>query len=300
MKRFLIFAILALPAVLPLESFIEKPSSEGIAADTICFSRDILPMLNSNCAMSGCHDASAAGGFKLTTAAGVLKGVKAGSPSTSSIYREINSGSMPRSPWKRLPDSLKTRLSAWITAGAKTAECVEAFCDTSNVTYAKDIKPIIQTACVGCHQTTSAEGGFHMDVDATNQENKVRIYESAAHINGAAAMPRNIAQLSACQIAKLRIWALGTSEVANDPSADDAFSIVQDNGEEVLRFQLALSTQASVNVYSADGRVITSIPSSVYAAGYNQVRLGTSMQAHGLYFVRFVSQGTTRSMKFLR
>ncbi len=298
MKRLLLLVLLVIPAVLPLESFIEKPSDEIIAADTLCFSRDILPIYNSNCAMSGCHDAvSRRGNYNLTTYAGIMRGIKAGSPSASNAYKIINV-SMPEAPWKRVPDSLKTRIATWITAGAKNDACTTSSCDTANVTYLKDIKPILQVNCVGCHQTNSAGGGFKMDVDAVNDANKMTIYQSAAHI--ITPMPRNIAQLDECQIAKLRVWATKTDAVANDANSDQNFRIVQHDGEEILRFQLDHAATATITLSAADGRTVMSIPSTNYNAGFNELRLNSAQLNHGLYFVRYVSGTTVRSLKFLR
>lgn len=296
MKRLFLLALFVVPAFLPLESFVVQPETNHIEADTLCFARDILPIFNSNCAMSGCHDASSQrSGYNLTTYTGVMRGIKAGSTSTSTLYRQIQSGSMPQYPWLKVPDSLKTRLATWITSGAKNTTCTDGTCDTSNVTYLKDIKPIIQVNCVGCHQTSQAEGGMFLDDDAANNQQKLTIYNAVL-----STMPKNIAHLTPCQIAKIRVWANKIDAVSNDPSSDDSFRVVQNNGVDLLHFQLQNASSASISVYSADGRMVMSVPNGSYNSGFNEVRLNSTDYGHGLFFVRFVSSGTVRSLKFIR
>ncbi len=204
MKRFFLVLAVALPLFFTIQSFNEQPSSDAIAADTLCFSRDILPIFNSNCAMTGCHDVSShQSGYRMTTYSGVKAGIVANNANSSSFYRQIINKTMPPFPYLAVPDSFRTRILTWINQGAKNTTCTDATCDTSNVTYAKDIKPIIQLNCVGCHQSSLAGGGIFLDVDADNEAQKVTIYAAAEHMSSSN-MPKNITEkISSCQISSV-------------------------------------------------------------------------------------------------
>jgi len=55
--------------------------------DTICFSSQVLPLLQNTCGTSGCHDAStASGGFVPANYENIVRFVKAGSPRESKLY----------------------------------------------------------------------------------------------------------------------------------------------------------------------------------------------------------------------
>src|SRR5215213_4087796 len=66
----------------------------------VSFSGDLLPMLVANCSTSGCHDATPAHKPSLT-AANAYKSITSGGyintlvPTSSIIYNEVKSGSMP-------------------------------------------------------------------------------------------------------------------------------------------------------------------------------------------------------------
>ena len=165
MKKLFYLLLIAVPVIVGLQSFDRTDSAPTIQADTVCFTRDILPIINSNCAQSGCHDAiSHKDNLNLTTYSGIMKAVKAGSPSTSSLYRQISNNQMPQYPYSRLSDTMKTLINLWITQGAKNTTCTTTNCDTVNVTYEGTIKPIITFNCMGCHGGASPDGG----VDLTN------------------------------------------------------------------------------------------------------------------------------------
>ena len=67
--------------------------------DTVYFQYDVLPILVSSCATSGCHDAvTKADGYQLTDYANAIKkGISAGRATNSKVYIEIANGSMPPS-----------------------------------------------------------------------------------------------------------------------------------------------------------------------------------------------------------
>jgi hypothetical protein len=81
-------------------------------------------------------------------------------------------------------------------------------CDTSNVTYSKDIAPLTQTWCNSCHSGSAPSGGVN-----TSNYNGLRsvalsgaFYGSITHSGSYSPMPQNSPKLSVCNIAKVRIW----------------------------------------------------------------------------------------------
>ena len=127
---------------------------------TVCFSRDVLPILISNCAMSGCHNESShEDGVVLTTYAYVIRNVTPGSLSRSELYEVITETDpdkvMPPPPGKLTTEQINT-IARWIKEGATNRDCSnETACDTSNVTYTATIAPLLTTWCVGCHGARS-------------------------------------------------------------------------------------------------------------------------------------------------
>ncbi len=89
-------------------------------------------------------------------------------------------------------------------------------CDTSSVTYSGTILPILESECLTCHSATSADGlgggnnleGYDnvMGFVVANDPNNSTLYKSIAWLAGASHMPKGSAQLSDCDIAKVRVW----------------------------------------------------------------------------------------------
>src|ERR1022692_2966334 len=128
-------------------------------ADTsVCFQRDILPMLQSNCAMSGCHNAASAHkGYIYTSYATIMaKGIVAGNYNVSTTYTEIASRQMPKSPVPAFDSTQLSLLKRWINNGAHDDTDCMAICDTTKFTFASAIVPILRNNCYSCHATVSA------------------------------------------------------------------------------------------------------------------------------------------------
>lgn len=121
-----------------------------------CFQRDILPVLLSNCAISGCHDAvTAKEEYRFNNYTNTLKAVNISNPSGSKLYDVITENNpedvMPPPPYNRLSDIQIDSILAWITYGALDEFCGIA-CDTVSVmSFTSDIWPVIENSCKGCH-----------------------------------------------------------------------------------------------------------------------------------------------------
>jgi hypothetical protein len=112
----------------------EFPPISGIPChpDTVYFERDLLPVLRSSCAKSGCHDAgTAVDGVILESYAQVMAtaDVRPGNPDGSDLYEVL----IEDDPDKRMPPSALPPLTndqiamvrKWILQGAQNLFCDE-------------------------------------------------------------------------------------------------------------------------------------------------------------------------------
>nr|WP_299416335.1 hypothetical protein [uncultured Emticicia sp.] len=174
---------------------------------TICFDSQVLPIIYSNCAESGCHDSKTrAEGYDLSTYNGIMKGVSAGSSSKSKIYTEMSSGKMPESP-RKMAISQIAIIKQWIDEGAKNITCGAIVIDSANPTFSKSIKPIIDTYCVGCHQTKAAQGSVILDnyTFIKNYVDNQKLWHVVNYHLGYVGMPLN-QKLGNCQIEAIKKW----------------------------------------------------------------------------------------------
>lgn len=104
--------------------------SSPCSPDSSYFVRDVLPILQSNCAMNGCHDAQTrAKSVRLDHYRAVMETgeVKPGRPNDSKIYAVCleNNGykRMPPLPLSVLDSTQKSHLHRWILQGARNNHC---------------------------------------------------------------------------------------------------------------------------------------------------------------------------------
>lgn len=198
-------------------------SGNGTTAATdengdICFDTQILPLIVSNCATSGCHDSkSKKDGYELTSYATITgKGVSVGKASKSKIYKVLNDNGedrMPPAPKSRLSASQIKLIGDWINQGAKNTICNTnngkggTLPDSVSISYNSHIKPMLETYCVGCHTSGSASGGVSLDsyANVIAYVTSGSLYGSIAHLNGYSAMPVG-SKLSDCQIQAVKQW----------------------------------------------------------------------------------------------
>jgi hypothetical protein len=176
-----------------------------------CFTRDILPVLSSSCAMANCHDAiTHAEGYIYASYSTTMNSVVPGNPAGSRLYRVISATTgesrMPPSPLPRLAQAQIDSIAAWISRGALNEVCGET-CDTINpVTFSGVIWPAIQTNCTGCHTGSAPAAGISL----TNYANVQTVAASGLLINsltgnGVIKMPPS-GSLSPCKIRQFQIW----------------------------------------------------------------------------------------------
>jgi hypothetical protein len=193
----------------------EPPVSGGeqtCSADTVYFQNKVLPLINSSCAMSGCHDAiTHKEGVNLTTYGNIMAtgGVRPGNPAGSELYKVLNkSGSdrMPPPPAAEFTQAQKDIIYKWILQGAKNNACND--CDTSVFTFSGAVAPMMNTYCKGCHNPSSLGGGIDVStyVGVRSIALNGKLMGSIKHQAGFIAMPQGSTKLSDCKIEQVQKW----------------------------------------------------------------------------------------------
>ena len=188
--------------------------SNNCDPNTVYFQQQILPMIISNCAKSGCHNTEDhQEGIILNSYASIMSDgdIRSGNPGGSDLYQVITETDpdniMPPPPHPALSSSQVNLVYQWIQQGAQNNSC-ENSCDTLNVTYSGSIASILQSSCVGCHSGSTPDGQInlttHSGVSAVALDG--RLIGSVNHSYGFVAMPKGGNQLSTCQLDLLRIW----------------------------------------------------------------------------------------------
>jgi mono/diheme cytochrome c family protein len=81
-------------------------------------------------------------------------------------------------------------------------------CDSTTVTYAATISPMMASNCNGCHSGASASAGVKTDNynDLAVLAGNGKLWGSVDHLAGFKPMPYNAQMLSSCDLAKIRKW----------------------------------------------------------------------------------------------
>lgn len=180
----------------------------------IYFSQQVLPILNSNCAMSGCHDdASHQESVVLTSYEKVMNTaeVRPGRAGDSKLYKVIIDNDpddrMPRPPQNPLTAQQIEIIYQWIQQGAQNLVC-QSLCDTNSFIYSGPIRTMLNNKCQGCHSGVNAQGGIDFSTYA-GLKVKVddgKLWGAINHQPGFSAMPKNGTKLSDCEITQVKKW----------------------------------------------------------------------------------------------
>jgi hypothetical protein len=185
--------------------------SSGYVNPFACFSRDILPVLVSRCASTGCHDAiTHEERYVFSSYSTTMTAVTPGNPNDSKLYEVIKLATgeekMPPAGSPQLTVAEIDSIAAWISYGALNQFCGET-CDTINpVTFSGTIWPVLQTSCTGCHSGAAPSGGVLL----ANYNNVAAIATNGTLINalkgnGVPGMPPG-GSFSVCRIRQFEIW----------------------------------------------------------------------------------------------
>lgn len=217
-RRF--FAVAAVSVIMSSAAFhscVHQPYVMPVSQQTgdpdICFERDILPIFQSNCAKSGCHDAAShEEGYVLDNYANIRsKGIVPGNPAASKIYNSITiargEGFMPRDA-PALSAANVLLIKRWIQGGAiDSGACSTTGCDTNSFSYSGVIAPMMQQYCTGCHNSASAPGGSLMDhASVKNAAVSGSLIGDISHASGYNPMPQGGAKLLDCKITQVKKW----------------------------------------------------------------------------------------------
>ncbi len=115
-----IFPVLSLILLL---SFVAscKHDSTGIEnLPEMSFSKDILPVFQTGCAISGCHDAGSAVGDRVyDNYQNIMTDIEPGNPNGSKAYRILFDPFQPMPPKTTIPEPDRIKIRLWILQGAK-------------------------------------------------------------------------------------------------------------------------------------------------------------------------------------
>ena len=195
------------------EAIIGSPTPVPGGTNEVCFEAQILPIFQSNCAKSGCHDAAThQNGYVFDSYANIVKkDVRPGNAANSKVYKvlfETGDKKMPRPPNPDLTAEQKALIGKWINEGAKNTVNCGTSCDSLQFKYGANISPLMSTYCLGCHSGSAPSGGINLSAynGVRNVAISGRLVGAVSHAPGYSAMPKNAGKLSACQIAQIRKW----------------------------------------------------------------------------------------------
>jgi len=200
-----------IPVIPPDSSTSNGDTSIPCDPNKIYFQQQVLPILVSNCAKSGCHDnASHKEGIILTSYNSTMQTgkVRPGNPNNSELYKQIANGEMPPAGNTPLTQAQRMLVYNWILQGAENLVCANMCGDTVNVTYSLSVKTIISNKCQGCHSGANPQGAIDLTT-YTNVKAQVTNGKLWGAVNGNAgysAMPKNGSKLSVCELTKIQKW----------------------------------------------------------------------------------------------
>ncbi len=186
------------------------PPASTCSPDTVYFASAILPIIVSNCAKSGCHDATShVEGYNLTSYSAIARMVSPGNASGSRLYTIIKGGSMPPRSSGSVSAAQLALIQTWINQGAANNSC-SGGCDTTIYTFSGAVNPTLQTYCVGCHNSTTTSGSVNLSTYSgvlTSAQNGQLMGSLLGTLPAPyAQMPLGGNPLATCQITQIQKW----------------------------------------------------------------------------------------------
>jgi hypothetical protein len=207
-----IAALVACKHAVPYPELSNEPiRSYNCSSDTVYFQNEILPILVSNCAMSGCHDSQTAeDGVVLTDYLSIMNSdiIERGKPNKSElvdVLTESGGDQMPPSPYSALSPDMIAKIENWISQGAINNQCME--CDSTLYSFSLGVWPIVRDNCQGCHSSSTSQNGYHVFNNYQNiVDDSSAFWNSILETNGYSLMPQNTSGLDDCKIKVIRNW----------------------------------------------------------------------------------------------
>ncbi|HYG02022.1 MAG TPA: hypothetical protein VD927_06220 [Chryseosolibacter sp.] len=192
----------------------ENPDEEVICDTNIVYFNQVQDILTANCTEAGCHSTpNPAEGITFKSYEDLMNNdiVRPGSPRNSDLYEVlVEDDRDDRMPLDKpaLPADQIALIRKWIEQGAENITCIPTSCDTSNVTYALSIAPIIQNKCIGCHSGSAPFGKWNLSTHSGLMQvvDNGKLIGAVNHENGFQPMPQGGNKLRDCDIRKIELW----------------------------------------------------------------------------------------------
>ena len=201
------------PGGVPLDPPIQDPGfAKPCSDDIISFHHEVLPIMVSSCAYSGCHDViSAEEGVILDSYDHIIRSVVPGKPEESELYEYLVTSDgddiMPPPPAHPLNRRQISIIRDWILQGAENTVC-GTLCDSTQTSFSTDVYPLLQDYCIGCHRADRADGNVRLD----DYQQVLPYIENNAlmgtirHDQFFPIMPPTGSKISNCRINQVRQW----------------------------------------------------------------------------------------------
>jgi mono/diheme cytochrome c family protein len=202
---------------MPPEDMEENPNETPCDPEVIYFDRDILPILKSNCAKSGCHDVAShqegiiLDNFQNVMASGIVKPFDLDDSEIYEVITETDPDKiMPEPPNQMLTANQIALIAQWIEQGAQSLTCDDGQqpCIAENISYAAFVAPLLSANCTGCHSGGSPSGNIVLNSHSAVQTVALngRLLGAITWANGYQQMPQGSGKLSNCNIDKIKEW----------------------------------------------------------------------------------------------
>ena len=124
LRMFSVLQILCLGIVLISINSCTHPGTPADQLPAVCFTGQVLPIFQNNCAISGCHSGSG-GGHKgsLADYASIMRMITPGNAANSQAYKAMISTFQLMPPKNALPMAQRELIRLWIDQGAKETTC---------------------------------------------------------------------------------------------------------------------------------------------------------------------------------
>lgn len=220
MKKFFYLLAALLPFIALMHACKHEPMTLATTlppvtggTNEVCFQSDILPLFQSNCAKSGCHDAAShKDDYVFDSYANIIKkDIIPGNATNSKVYKvlfETGNDRMPPPPNTDLTSAQKALIGRWINEGARNTVSCGISCDTTQFKYGANISLILGTYCLGCHSGGSPSAGINLSTWTGVNQVAIsgRLVGAVTHAPGFAPMPNGSNKLSDCQITQIKKW----------------------------------------------------------------------------------------------
>ncbi|MEM7656216.1 MAG: c-type cytochrome domain-containing protein [Bacteroidota bacterium] len=190
--------------------------SNTCSPDSIYYSEDIVLLFERHQCIA-CHEAGHPSGIEMETYEQVINSgmIVPGNPDNSILMESITTTDQgrlmpPPQFYDRMGDQDIEMVRQWILQGAKNIGCdIGSFCDTTDVSYAADVLPILQENCISCHTAGNRPGGgVVLDTYASLREvaRSGRLLGAVLRWDDFSAMPKNKDPLEDCELLLIKQW----------------------------------------------------------------------------------------------